>query len=128
MYKFVFQIKDINDSIYHQMEFFQMGYSWVAGRIIIHEKAKYLFLDPTTNQISWNNRLSMDSDYVICKLVQPKQLEFLREINKIKLKKHKPIDFAIRYNCYKIDDSKYLNDLRDMKILGEFVTDIKNKK
>jgi len=120
--KFAFEIKDKSDSEYHQTEFFNMGYSWVIGKVICHESAKYLFLDPHVKTLSWSSTLDNSSgDYILCKLLKPKQLEFLKEIHETKLQKHNPLDFAIRFNCYKVEDSDYLNALRNNDMVNKFI-------
>ena len=126
--RFAFEIKNKLVSEWHQTEFFRLGYTWgMSSTTFTHTVAKYLFLYPHIKQITWSNTLPPDPEYIKCKLVHPKQMEFLKELNQVSISKREPVEFAIHYGFYKVKDIKYLNDLREFYVLDQWVqTTLKN--
>jgi hypothetical protein len=114
-----FELKDEDDSKRHQTAFFDMGYEWWGtANKFIDMHVKYLYLNSDDKGIMYSIELDPTPDEVECKLLHPKQLEFLKGI--LVLNSVSCIPDIIKNGFYKLEDAEYLNALlKGDKILTE---------
>jgi len=105
-----FKIKDESDSIEHQDLFFKLGYTWFGGKTKYEwTHANYLYLESNRGRknIMWSDGLGDISNDIECKMLQPKQLEFLK-----KFAHDKDIAEIISNGYYEVSQSENLNKMR----------------
>ena len=125
MKEYRFETKDVDDSIKHQLHFFNLGYEWanltdINGDGTKYTDKKYLYLFPDTKRLMFSDKLSGDPKEIECKLLHPKQMKFINKLISNGINEPYILDIE-KLGYYEVNDADKLNKLiKTYKLIESF--------
>jgi hypothetical protein len=116
-----FYISSKDESTRHQKMFFRSGFIWAGGESKVqHVYRKWLYINTENETITFSDDDIMLSEATECKLLHPKQQDFLN-------KHSNTCDIVQRARTrgyYQLSDAEFLNDLLNHKIRLDYVKQV----
>ena len=111
--EFAFRINNVDELEKYQRFFFKQGFTWSDGTTdILYSKSnggeiKVMYIDPIHETIQYSGNDKLDKGSIECKMLHPKQKEFLNRYSKT----CDIIQRASRRGFYELNDATFLNNL-----------------